>query len=795
MMPSDHHERQEPNCPRTPAPRLAEARLPNAAGVPCAVLTCVASSRYRADEHDAPPSVADRPEAEPLVRLNLGEAFADWILELAGLLRHEAAPGWVSLALMAGLFAALISYSWRARGLLRTIAESRSVIGDTHTAFDDSRFIEISQSFKKWESVTRQTARHRLGEAWREFAETVNRQKGLFNTVRPREFFDRELLHMEHRFFAQLPALFVSVGLLLTFLGLVAALDQTRGILQETGVDTVSEGLRNLLQVAGAKFIMSLTGLFCSIVFGLWFRTREGKIDEALHGLCADIERGFEYRSADSFLLEKVLEVLEEQGTHLQTFSTELVAQVARPLREEIPQAMRDSIREAMGPALAKFEEGAGKGLDSLVAGVSKTMSGGVQDSARAISETMDRVGQTLNDVASRLDDSAVSMGGQMDHAVGALAGEILSLRTAMADSTEAARENLQDGAQGMRATMEEALQEIRKSTQAGADGIDKAATAMAAAVAGSTHAASENLQDGAQGMRATMEDALQEIRKSTQAGADGIDHAATAMTAAVDKLATRADEASKSAFAAGSRTIEEASLRAVEGLGASAEAVSQAMKGMAGDVRDRVGEASSAIGSDLLDQLKDLAAAIGELQTRITSSVGTVDRYAESLDSGTRTITRATAGLSSASTELTQAALPVRGAVSDLVEANRSMEQKVSTTAEAMESGVRLITQQTVATLRSTADAVRNSQAAAEETRRSLEQVTRKFQDLVERFGGLDHRLGEAWKKLEADARASLAEFRRFEEELNQEFARSLGKLQEVIEQAEPFTPRNGRY
>lgn len=708
------------------------------------MLTSVASSCYRADEHDAPPSVADQPGVEHLVPLNLGEAFADWILELAGLLRHEAAPGWVSLALVAGLFAALIGYSWRARGLLRTIAESSSLIGDTHTAFDDSRFIEISQSFKKWESVPRQTARHRLGEAWREFAETVNRQKGLFNTVRPREFFDRELLHMEHRFFAQLPALFVSVGLLLTFLGLVAALDQTRGILQETGADTVSEGLRNLLQVAGAKFIMSLTGLFCSIVFGLWFRTREGKIDEALHGLCADIERGFEYRSADSFLLEKVLDVLEEQATHLQTFSTELVAQVARPLREEIPQAMRTSIQEAMAPALAKFEEGAGKGLDSLVAGMSETMSGGVQDSARAISGTMDRVGQTLNEVASRLDDSAVSMSGQMDHAVRALASEITSLKTAMAHSTEAARENLQEGALGMRATMEEALQEIRKSTQTGANGIDRAATAM---------------------------------------------------TTAVDKLAARADEASKSAFAAGSRTIEEASQRAVEGLGASSEAVSQAMEGMAGDVRDSVGEASSAIRSDLLGQLKDLAAVIGELQARIASSVGNVDRYAETLENCAQTISRATAGLSSASTELSQAALPVRGAVTDLVKANRSMEQKVSTTAEAMESGARLITQQTVATLRSTADAVRNSQAAAEQTRRSLERVTQEFQALVERFGGLDQRLGEAWKKLETEAGASLAEFRRFEQELNQEFARSLGKLQEVIEQAEPFTPQDGRY
>ena len=502
-----------------------------------------------------------------------GEAIAGRILDLAGLLKYEAAPGLVSAALIAGLVLAFVGYWLRARRLLRTIGDGRGVLGDSRAAFDESRFIEISQTFKQWEDEPRRTPRHRLGEAWREFAETVNRQKGLFNTVRPKEFFDRELLHMEHRFFSQLPALFVSVGLLLTFLGLVAALDQTREILQPTGSGDVSQALRELLQVAGAKFIMSLTGLACSIVFGLVFRTREGRIDEELHGLCADIERGFEYRSADSFLLEKVLDVLEEQGVHLQTFSTELVAQVARPLREEIPEALRSSIQEAMAPSLAKFEEGAGQGLDSLFASVTESMSGGVQNSARAISETMEQVGQTLSDVSSRLDESAASMGGEMDHAVSALAAEITTLKSAMADSTDAARESLQEGAQGMRSTMREVLQEIQKSTRSGADGIDRAAAAM---------------------------------------------------TAAVDELTAHADQASRSAVEAGSRTIEEASQRAAEGLGESSEAVSQAMKGMADEIRQEVGEASSAIQGDLLEPLKGLVAVLGELQGLIRIIRGT---------------------------------------------------------------------------------------------------------------------------------------------------------------------------
>ena len=273
----------------------------------------------------------------------VGETVADWILWVAGLLKADAAPGLVSLLLVLGLLGSLAWYLlFGSRRVLKALREARTMLDAHRGPYSEDRFLEIQGSFRAWEELPAGTPRHRLAEAWREFGETVNRQKGLFNTVRPSEFFDRGPLRMEHRFFAQLPALFVSVGLFLTFLGLVAALDQTREVLNpaEAALSTVGGeqtmpggnvvgGLNELLQVAGAKFIMSLTGLLCSIIFGLVFRTREGKVDEALHALSAEIERGFEYRSADSYLLDQILEVLREQGTHLQAFSTELVAQIA----------------------------------------------------------------------------------------------------------------------------------------------------------------------------------------------------------------------------------------------------------------------------------------------------------------------------------------------------------------------------------------------------------------------------------------------------------------------------------
>lgn len=715
----------------------------------------------------------------------IGAAVGQWILSLAGLLRHEAAPGLVSLFILVFFAVAVACYLVKARSISRAIFDARQVLGDGRTVYyDQARFLGITEAFQKWEvnasprlldrilaiswrnllpwnrKRPRPTPRQSIAEAWREFAETMNQQRGLFNTVRPREFFDREFLHMEHRFFAQLPALFVSVGLLLTFLGLVAALDQTREILEGTGSD--NEGLRTLLQVAGAKFIMSLTGLFCSILFGLLFRFREATIDEGMHGVCADIERGLEYRSADSFLLEKILDVLEEQKTQLQTFSTELVAQVARPLREEIPQAISQSIQEAMTPSLEQFDRNAGQGLEQMVNSVTSSMSGSIHESAQALNETMQKVAGELDSVASRLDNSAASMGGQVGEAVAALSGEIGALQKAMAESSREATNTLKTGARDLLASMDEALQAIRNSTCNGADGIDQAVAAM---------------------------------------------------TRTMNELARRSEEASQTVARENKQIIEAATQRAADGLDRSAATVSREMERMAGEIGAVAREAASALQADLLDRLEKLPAAIRDLNDQMVACSHAIRSVGQLIHTSAGRMEDAHETLSSSSRALREAAGPVGSSVQRIEKSNRLMEAKVKATANtlesetremtrvvkatanALESGAREMTREmthvTIQTLRSTAETIRNAQAGCEEARKALELAVGKFKDLVERFVGLDQRLGEAWTRLGEDVKVSLDEFSRFEKELNQEFARALRKLQEVVEQIEPFTPR----
>ena len=256
----------------------------------------------------------------------------------------------------------------------------------------------------------------------------------LRNTVRPVVFFNREDLGLEAGMWRQVPALFVSIGLLLTFLGLVAALEQTGRVLELDATDTAT-GLTTLLNVASAKFIMSLTGLACSIVFTVVLRFSTKRKDEALHTLCADIERGCDFMSEQDVLREMLTQA-EEQTAQFQAFSTELVAQVAQPLKEDLPRAIRESIGEAMQPVIDNISRGTNQGIESLVGRVSGQLVEGVEGSIREMKDLMEAVSTRLDEAAGRLDRSSETMTGNVDEAVGSLVGRVERLSAGIDDST-----------------------------------------------------------------------------------------------------------------------------------------------------------------------------------------------------------------------------------------------------------------------------------------------------------------------------------------------------------------------
>jgi hypothetical protein len=143
---------------------------------------------------------------------------------------------------------------------------------------------------------------------------------------------------------ASFRACFVSIGLLLTFLGLIAALTAIGG-------DEINDdSLRGLLNAASAKFIMSLTGLACSIFLTFLFRLRADAVDRQVRRLGHALEKRLRFQSLEEIAANQ-LHVMRQQDDALRRLATEMVAELARPLREELPAAIGTS----SGPRSGRF--------------------------------------------------------------------------------------------------------------------------------------------------------------------------------------------------------------------------------------------------------------------------------------------------------------------------------------------------------------------------------------------------------------------------------------------------------
>ena len=524
---------------------------------------------------------------------------------------------------------------WRFR---RAVANARQILQiHNRQKITGLRLIDID---RKFEQFSRKAGpRSRLSTAWREFRETTiapeNDTDSLANTERPAAYFNREELGIGAGVWRYVPAFFVSVGLLLTFLGLVAALNQTGEILNEApdGGDATTEGLKTLLNIAGAKFIMSLTGLFCSIVFTLTLRYAGKRTDRALHELCADIEDGCIFLSEQK-VMRQMLEQAKEQTSHLQSFSTELVAQIAKPLQDELPRTIRESIREAITPAMERISGSTSQGITRLAGDVSEKLAGGIQDAVQAMGGAIDEVRQSLEEVASRLDQSTKTI---------------------------------------------------------------------------------------------------------------------ESLTQSVQESATKAAEAS-------GREIQ-----------FSGRQVADAMR------------------LNLLDPLNHLAERVEGLASKVESATEQFEKYASAVDGSTAAVRSANEELGRSAEALVEAADPVRGAVVGIESASRTMGDRVEAASEAMRS----TTKQTEAVMRGAHESIKASQTTVKDGLDSLGSAVGEFKQIIGQYKEIDRSLGDAFEEIESAVEASIKEIGAFQRTLNEEFGTALNRLQAVIAQAEPFTPR----
>ncbi len=573
-----------------------------------------------------------------LSMLELGEEVVDLILSLAALITGDGMPGIISLGLVATLILVSIYYSYRVWRFQQAIGYFAEKIPGSEWSVTEEKIVEIDRDFKElrkkkgWEP--------HLAIAWGEFRETTVGSDRLRNTVRPSVFFSRDELGLERGFWRLVPGLFVSLGLLLTFMGLVAALQQTsdilnvstaregtdlekQALLQQTsdildvGTESTVQGLTTLLTIASAKFIMSLTGLLCSILFTFVVRIWSYRLDVSLSRFCARIEGFCEFVSQQS-LQEDMLKTLREQTIHLQSFSTELVAQIARPLKEDLPMAIRASMEEFMGPALEKLAYNTGQGVEALAGNVSERLAEGIESAVVNMKQTVEGVARGLEQIAERMDGSSSVMSSQIEQSVRALATNTENLVSLLSGASKQAASAFEDAAEAMVLEVKDALNQIEQASGGGATQMLEAASKIAENISG----LEDSVEEMRKAMIAPMELLFDKVAdlSSTVASAssalgkysDSIEMSAIRVVEANEQL----DDSSK-ALGTVARPLAEASSKiqdAVESTHRALNAVAEEFRGLVADYGEIVGN------YDKMDTT--LGSAFKQFETAVSHSV-----------------------------------------------------------------------------------------------------------------------------------------------------------------------------
>jgi hypothetical protein len=209
-------------------------------------------------------------------------------------------------------------------------------------------------------------------------------------------------------YFRLWPNLFVGIGLLLTFAGLISALTVAVGGFAKEGASSaeLQASLGLLLTVSAAKFYASLAALTVSLFLTVFVRLAQSTISHALSSLASAIEERVPAISAEA-LLENQMQELQEHTRQLKTFNTDLAMKIGDSVERAVGNAMH-----GVSEKLDKFTSNLGQdnvaAIRDIGESVTRSLHGAAGDSLGRLGERLDTVGNALSGLVASLVKSYV---------------------------------------------------------------------------------------------------------------------------------------------------------------------------------------------------------------------------------------------------------------------------------------------------------------------------------------------------------------------------------------------------
>ena len=270
---------------------------------------------------------------------------------------------------------------------------------------------------------------------WFEFKETLiipdiydgKEVRPIRNSVRPFDYFSYNDLKWSPRIFSSWPNVFVGVGLLLTFIGLAAAIGEASTGVASNNVAEAQLSLQKVLNAARVKFLTSIAGLGVSIVLGIAIRFAGWDLKNQIYKICEHLERHMLYEFSEP-IQQKQLKELQQQTHALKQFTDDFAINLGKELERRLDSLISVSFAQAISPLneaiqqqLKQADARGSDAVERIVRELGDKIQSGTGEQMTAIVQSLGQVRETLNETATNLstnlNSSAMSISDQVKDA------------------------------------------------------------------------------------------------------------------------------------------------------------------------------------------------------------------------------------------------------------------------------------------------------------------------------------------------------------------------------------------
>lgn len=668
---------------------------------------------------------------EPLAGFASGRWFSDLVgPALDRFVDPTVGPALALLILTVGTVTAITLAArvvWIERRLARPARVLRAIHG---VAAFGQRFDEVDAALVR-EPLT--------AHGWSEFKESLvhpaRAGDPIWNTARPGRYLNRHEAGLHYRVVQSLPNVFVGVGLLFTFIGLVAALKVANTGIAGQDMAATTRSLAELLGAATAKFYTSIAGLFCSILLGFAIRYGLVRIDRAFAVLANLLEARLVAATPES-LTSRLLAQAEEQTKQLKLINTDIAVAIGGEVRKALDAALplhlahaATPLRESVTAMIEAVSSQNRDGVGEMIKAFGDRLEGATNDRMAELAETLARLVAALDATSQRMGQGGDNLGAALRGAAGQLAATV-----------EVVRETVAGLAQRMRAEGEAG--QARLDEQLGR--MEETMSAMASRLVAAVEEGAARAREGAGQASEALVSQVAEAAERLGAVAGGIEAAIA--------------RAGESAGAAVRETAEGTARElAAAGAGAAAE-----LRGAVADMGARLG----AFG----EELARATAAMRELEARVAGHA--------------RAIGEAEGGTRAAAGALGETAVRIRTAAGEAGEGLRGAAQPLLAVGERLAQAAEAARRSNESLERVVGETAEQARRQAETAESALERLERVWEQHAQRFEVVDRQLGDAFNEIGARLRENLGHLARFSGEIDRHAATAVDRLAAAIEE-----------